>query len=44
MTRRCRGAPFVYALNSSPARLRELDGAVRWSTGGRLVLQPQGRR
>lgn len=39
MLRRFRGAPFVYALASSPQRLQELDQAVRWFTGGRLALQ-----
>ncbi|MQA87656.1 MAG: hypothetical protein GEV03_24285 [Streptosporangiales bacterium] len=39
MMRRFRGAPFVYALSSSPRRLGEIDEAVRWFTGGRLFLQ-----
>lgn len=37
--RRSNGAPFVYAINSSPARLHEIDEAIRGFSGGRLMLQ-----
>ncbi|MGI8594080.1 MAG: hypothetical protein ACR2ML_06905 [Solirubrobacteraceae bacterium] len=38
MTRRFDGAPFVYAIRSSPARLAEIGAAVNQFSGGRLGL------
>ncbi len=36
--RRFNGAPFVYAISASPARLHEIDSAVRHFSGGRFML------
>jgi uncharacterized integral membrane protein len=36
--RRFNGAPFVYAISASPARLQEIDNAVRHFSGDRFML------
>jgi hypothetical protein len=39
LMRRFDGAPFIYAIKSSPERLRAIDQAVRNFSGDRVMLQ-----